>query len=150
MLHRVLVLLSVGGALVAACGGSDAGSRDAGRPRAGVALEGIEWVLDQEATALEAVAPQVKVTARFEGGRLSGNSGCNTYSTSYSTNGSSLSITGPIATTLMACEPPATNVERAYLELLPSVRSYTIGRRRLILSTATKGVAVVFVPSALR
>lgn len=152
MLRRAVSPIAVvlaAGAVLAACG-DDGGGDGEGRGRLGratvkdVPLEGTQWVLDQEATALETVARNVTVTARFADGTLSGNAGCNSYTTSYSASGSRLTVSEAIATTRMACPPPASNVEAAYLELLPSARSYAIAGRVLTLATTTRGVSIVY------
>ena len=65
--------------------------------------------------ALEAVA----VTAQFDDGRLSGHSGCNSYTASYEVDGDSLTIGPDIAGTNMACPPAQNAIERAYLARFP-------------------------------
>ncbi len=140
MLRRALLLFTVvvaAGSVLAACGGGGNGEKAA-------PLDGTEWVLGQKATRLETLAPSVVVTARFADGQLSGSSGCNRYSTGYTVDGSRLTITGPIASTMMACEPPASNVEAAYLELLRTVRSYSILGSTLTLDASTSGVRLVY------
>lgn len=102
-----------------------------------------QWVLDQKASTLETVAPQVRVTANFDGSRLSGTGGCNNYSASYSLDGSKMTIS-PGVSTLIGCPPPANNVEAAYFERLPQVRSYAISGRTLTLTTSTKGADLVY------
>jgi heat shock protein HslJ len=130
----VLFVLATG-----ACGGSsdDSGARGDG-------LEGVEWVLDHDASTLETVAPQVEVTAQFNDDRMSGSSGCNSYGTSYTVDGDALTLGSNIVTTRKACLPPASNVESAYLERLPQVRSYSVDGDRLILTTTTKGADLVY------
>ena len=133
------------------CGGSDDSSSSGGASGGGgasgsganVQLVDTQWVLDQKASTLEASSPQVRVTANFDGARLSGSGGCNNYSASYSLNGSKMTI-GPVAGTLIACPPPASNVETAYFERLPQVRSYAISGRTLTLTTSTKGADLVY------
>ena len=76
------------------------------------------------------------MTATFNSdGKVSGFSGCNQYSGSYSTSGSSISISGPIATTLMACGPAPTLLERVYLKALSSARRYAIAGSKLTLKS---------------
>ncbi len=64
---------------------------------------------------------------------MSGESGCNTYSTSYEVDGMSLTIGAEIAGTRKACPPAETAVERAYLERLPQVTAYRIASGTLTL-----------------
>ncbi len=76
-----------------------------------------------------AVAEGTSVTAVFESvsdnsGTVSGNATCNSYSTTYLLDGSSISF-GPTAGTLMAC-PVGADQEVAYLAALGSAQSYTI------------------------
>jgi heat shock protein HslJ len=59
-------------------------------------------------------------------GRVSGFAGCNTFSGTFATDGSTLTL-GPLATTRMACERPASAVEATYLEALSGVTSWSIG-----------------------
>jgi hypothetical protein len=84
----------------------------------------------------EAPIEGVTVTARFEDGILSGSSGCNTYSTTYELDGSSLTIGPDIAGTAVACPAAETAVETAYLEQITAVSSYTIDGATLRLSGA--------------
>ncbi len=64
---------------------------------------------------------------------MSGESGCNTYTTSYEVDGTSLTIGSEIAGTRMACPPAETAVERAYLQRLPQVSAYRISSSTLTL-----------------
>ena len=97
-----------------------------------VSLEGPTWELSPE-PALGSPLDGIVVTARFEDGTLSGESGCNTYSPSYEVDGTSLTIGSEIAGTNMACPPAETAVERAYLERLPQVTAYRISNGTLTL-----------------
>jgi heat shock protein HslJ len=82
----------------------------------------------------------IVVTAHFEDGRMSGESGCNTYTTSYKVNGTSLTIGPEIATTSKACPSAETAVERAYLERLPQVTAYRISNGTLTLLKGDKAL----------
>ena len=66
--------------------------------------------------------PTIEFTA--DGG-VSGFAGCNTFSGSYATNGSTLTW-GPLATTKMACQRPGSAVESDYLAALSGVNAWTI------------------------
>lgn len=148
MLRRSLALfavLVVAGSVLAACGGDDDGGGSGGASSGGSGggkdapsqpLEGTEWILDQEASGLS-VAPAAVVTAQFSSdGRLTGNAGCNNYTTSYETDGSAMTIAGPIARNLMACAAPVMRVEDAYVARLPKARSYAIRGRTLTITTS--------------
>jgi heat shock protein HslJ len=66
-------------------------------------------------------------TIEFGGdGTVSGFAGCNTFTGTFTTDGSTLTL-GPLATTRMACERPASAVEATYLEALAGVTSWSIG-----------------------
>jgi heat shock protein HslJ/chitodextrinase len=91
-------------------------------------LEGINWSL-VEAAQLD-VQP---ITALFQGGTVSGFSGCNTYSGSYQSDGAGLTISG-ITTSQMACDEAATSRETAYLANLGSVNGYVVQGNQLTLT----------------
>jgi heat shock protein HslJ len=66
-------------------------------------------------------------------GTVSGFAGCNTFSGSYTIDGATLSF-GPMATTKMACQRPASAVESDYLAALSGVTGWAVepdGRLRL-------------------
>lgn len=113
----------------------------AGAAHAGSGPAGPTWQL----TTLTGVSRGVSsVTAHFTAaGKLSGFSGCNQYSGTYTTSGSSFRVSGPLATTQMACPKPQTLLERVYLGALTSARSYSVVgsiltlRGRLGLTLAT-------------
>lgn len=111
-------------ALLPACGSSDAGS---------VSLEGEPWVLTGFGAGAGVELSDVLVDARFQAGQVSGSSGCNTYAGTYESSGDALTF-GPLATTRMACPPPASDVETAYLAALSMTTSYAI--RDAVLSLA--------------
>jgi heat shock protein HslJ len=142
------LLLGLGGALLAAaCGDDDAepaattaaeitatapGSTapastapTPGSTAGATPLEGTTWTLTAN-SPLEAPLGHIVVTARFEAGMLSGESGCNRYNTTYEASGSSLTIGPNIASTQRACPQPQIAVEQAYLDRLPRTASYTI------------------------
>jgi heat shock protein HslJ len=66
--------------------------------------------------------PTIEFTAD---GRVSGFAGCNTFSGSYATDGSTLTW-GPLATTRMACQRPGSAVESDYLAALSGVDAWAI------------------------
>ena len=69
------------------------------------------------------VVPGTQITANFNNGQLSGSGGCNTYNTTYSTNGNRISINPPVATQQL-CEDPVMQQENAYFQALTSAASY--------------------------
>lgn len=82
-----------------------------------------EWKLVSPATPSGVATP----TLRFESdGRVSGNTGCNMTSGSYTTTGDELSI-GPLVTTRRACaEERGNELERTYVGAIESARRFRI------------------------
>ena len=112
---------------------ADTAAAGTGAPEDAGELEGATWLL-VEGGQLEASLDGVTVTAQFVEGTLSGSSGCNTYTTMYELDGSSLSVAPEIASTMRACGDPETAVESQYLQLLSNVAAYAIEGNRLTLS----------------
>jgi heat shock protein HslJ len=84
------------------------------------------------------------ITARFTAdGKLSGFSGCNTYSGTYTTSGRSITVSQKLAVTRKACARPVMAQERLYLRALTAARTYSVaggilklkGRAGLLLAT---------------
>ena len=95
-----------------------------GAPPAG-GLPGTEWRLvdlDGSAEFDASLAPQLTFA---DDGTLAGFAGCNTYNGSFTLDGSTIDI-GPLATTKMACAPPGSDIEAAYLPALDAVGSWEI------------------------
>ncbi len=94
-----------------------------------VTLTGTTWAANGINTGTGAVSSLVAdttVTAVFaEDGTLSGTAGCNTYNGTYEVSGDAMTI-GPLATTMMACEPDASDQEANYLAALGRVTTFTI------------------------
>ena len=85
------------------------------------------------------------ITLEFEtGGRAGGNSGCNSYGSTYVSRGGSLTLTEMVST-LRACVDPSLNAqEAAYLAALAAVVEYEVTGDRLILRDAGGTVELVF------
>lgn len=106
-------------------------------------LAGTRWLLT-ELSGQPALA-DVSVTASFAAdGSLSGSGGCNSYSTTYSVDGSSLTVSPQIAATMMACPDPVMNQETAYFQALTSVATFAIDGETLTLSGADGAALAVF------
>jgi heat shock protein HslJ len=121
-------LLNDGNLLLSGIGDIVAGPGSAAAPSAAAGtsdLAGSDWTLiDMGGTADFA---HLVPTLHFgEDGMVSGYAGCNKFSGSYTVDGSDLTL-GPLASTKMACEPPASAVESAMLEALAGVSSWSIG-----------------------
>ncbi len=72
----------------------------------------------------------------FDGGKLTGATGCNSFGGSYEQSGDSLKITLG-ATTRIGCPPPLDVQERAVLEALPSTAGFTEQSGKLTLLDAS-------------
>ncbi len=106
-------------------------------------LAGTSWTLaDMGGTAdLANVAPTLEFGAD---GTVSGSAGCNTFTGSYTQTGDALTL-GPLATTRMACQPPASAVEAAYLTALAGITTWATGDGGQLVLGGT--VPLTFTPS---
>lgn len=142
---RLVVVFVAFFVLLAACtagGGASAGPT-------GGKLDGTTWTLTSflDGATLKDLPEGVYADARFDGTKVAGSAGCNGFSGAYVASGSSLTVTG-IASTKMACPPPASTVETAYLAALAKSAAYTAttesltifdaGGARLLLFAAAK------------
>jgi putative lipoprotein len=73
-------------------------------------------------------------TAIFDGARLAGFGGCNRYTGQVQDTGPGAITIGPVASTKMACPPPAMEVEGRYFAILVPVTHYRVAGSRLVLS----------------
>jgi heat shock protein HslJ len=93
-------------------------------------------------TAITSVLGGAKLTAVFDATTISGNSGCNTFSGSYTLSGSTIKI-GPLASTKKACESAElSKQETDYLAALELATTATVTGSRLDLLRADGGIAV--------
>jgi heat shock protein HslJ len=106
------------GALLAALALTACSGDDEATASDSAAVEGVPWVL---ASGIDAGAPAP--SASFADGTMSGSTGCNRYTAPYEVDGGSLRI-GRVATTGMACPPPADAVEREFLAALERVTGW--------------------------
>lgn len=111
-----LLLALIGIAVLIGCGEEDDPGAAAGAP----SLEGVPWALES--------GPSMS----FEDGKVSGSTGCNRFTTSYTQDGDTLEIATP-ATTRMACAPPADAAEREFLAALERVEGWRIDNGELAL-----------------
>ena len=141
--HPVMVRVSLPDArLLAGCCRIPA-SPSASAP-APLALQGPTWQLAAPGTqgADLAGTKTPPVTARFEGGQVSGFSGCNRYMGTFTLDRDSVVI-GPLAGTMMACPEPQMAIEKAFLGALTGTLRYAISGDGLTL-TPVSGVPLVF------
>jgi heat shock protein HslJ len=109
-----LIVMSL---LAVACSAGPGGS---GRGDGGLA--NTSWTVTSLAGA-PMVGPARPTMTFSADGRVSGNSGCNQYSGTYRTDGSSLSITN-VASTMMMCAGPGADVEALFLKALNSATAW--------------------------
>jgi putative lipoprotein len=58
--------------------------------------------------------------------QLSGSAGCNSYSGTYTVQGESLTISSPLAVTMMACAPDVMAQEAVFLANLKAAKGYKL------------------------
>lgn len=94
--------------------------RRTGAPASRTAFEGTEWRLAECAGPDGELAPvpeEVLATAVFGEGFVAGTTGCNRYRAQVALEGAAITV-GPIAMTMMACDPPRMALERAFMAAL--------------------------------
>ncbi len=154
MKQRVLLVCAVTMALLlAACvpiqpeGAGTVPAPAPAAPSAGGPLEDVPWNLTGMAGAEGTLAPLpdgVVVSANFSGGTVSGTSGCNQYSGSYTLDGDSIAWSGPFIMTMMACEGPGMDVETAFHAAMEQVSSFAVDNGTLRLMDAGGNVLLEF------
>jgi heat shock protein HslJ len=114
-------------------------------PLEAVPFEGTTWEFvfyySPTTAILTSGVPGTTITARFEGGKLTGNAGCNDYSATYERTGDGRSDVlkiGPLATTKKACTEPQGVMEQetAYLSKLQSAGLAQQFPRTMLLSAS--------------
>ncbi len=119
------------------------------------ALEGQSWQLVGYRSAdglVEVIAKDRPMLFRFEDGRISGDTGCNQVSGSYTLDGSRLMIGKNMASTMMACPDSLMKQEQAVTAALVAVATYQQAGDRLELLDSTDQALLdfqVFKPSPL-
>lgn len=115
--------------------------------QASSALRGSSWQL----VSLRGQQPKTgaALTLSFTGDKISGTSGCNTYSGPYTEEGKEKIRIGQLATTNRQCGPPERmEQERLFMETLRAAAAFTLGEGRLILKDADGGATAVFKPQS--
>jgi heat shock protein HslJ len=109
--------------------GSIAGAQAGGQPK----LTGQTWQL---AKLGRIDRHRAGITAAFTtDGKVSGFSGCNSYSGTYTTSGNSITVSKKLAVTQKACRAAVMAGEKAYLAALTAARTYSIAKGTLTLKT---------------
>jgi len=125
--NRILIAVAVAAvAIIAAVVwvSADAGDGD------GASLAGTGWTLtDLDSGPVTGTPPTLELTDTD----VSGTGGCNTFSGTYTTDGDTISF-GPLASTMMACEPPVMEQETVYLAALDGATAYTVDGDTLTIS----------------
>lgn len=104
-------------------------------------LDGTAWVLTS--LAERNVSGHV-ATGRFENGRMQGTDGCNRYSSTYTTKGSSIQIGLRGATTQMACPSDEMKQAEAFAASLVSARTFRMSAGQLRLMGANGAILSTF------
>jgi len=94
--------------------------------------------------AIVSPVPGSRLTATFEDGRISGESGCNSYTGPFEVDDTKIAI-GPLASTLRACADPAVGEQESqFLAALELARTFTVTGDNLTLLREDGGIAVTF------
>lgn len=115
-----------------------------------LSLSDTSWLVQAYNNGREAVTTPLEgtqMTVKFDSeGRVSGSSGCNMFSGSYSDDGTTLSI-GPLATTRLACAIPILQQEQAFLTALQASTQYELTSEQLTLRNPEGATQVVLLPA---
>jgi len=104
-------------------------------------LDGTAWVLTSLA-GRPVTGPAV--TGRFKNGRMQGTDGCNRFTSTYTTNGSSIQIGPKGAATQMACLPDVMKQAEVFAAALAGARTYRVNTGRLELMGADGAILSTF------
>lgn len=129
----LLVLLTATG--LAACSSDDEGDTRAetqGLPDLQVELEAQEWVLDPSDSSVD-LPDDATATLNVDGELASGVGPCNSYTGPFVLDGDSVEI-GPLAGTLIACEPPLMDAQDAFTAALEAADGIELPDDRLVLT----------------
>jgi len=98
------------------------------------ALKGVQWTLSASSET-SADLTKLGIFAEFDGTRMTGFSGVNTYTGPYTVGADGTFSAGPLATTMMAGPPQLMTAETLYLGVLDAAESYEIADKTLTLTT---------------
>jgi heat shock protein HslJ len=91
------------------------------------------------------LVPGTVITAVFSSdGKVAGSSGCNQYSGNYTVSGSSITFSGYMVATMMACPQPVMDQETAYLKVLGGAKSYQVSGDQMTLKDTSNTVVATF------
>lgn len=100
-------------------------------PTPGAALSGTTWDLAEMGGTAD-FAHLVPTIDFGADGSVSGFAGCNTFNGRFTTDGTMLKL-GPLATTKIGCQRPASEIESTYLAALAGVSTWSIGAEGVLL-----------------
>lgn len=113
-------------------------------PAGGPSLDGRDWMLisyvAEDGGLAGATAP---ATIRFDGNDMSGNTGCNAFGSSYTSDGDSLRL-GDIAVTEVACDPAIGAQEAAVLAALRDTDSYRLATGDLEMLDGSDNIRLTY------
>lgn len=128
MPHPSAVTVDYGDRVLRGCGGEPVSL-----------LAGDEWMVEAVSNAALVEGSRVTISFDAETGRAGGRGGCNSYGTSFTLTGESLTF-GPVMSTQMACEDPLMRQESALHEALGAVTGFQItDDGALLLTTSEHG-----------
>ena len=111
-------------------------------------LEDTEWQMtyynDGQGALLQALDDTAVHATFHDDGSMTGSAGCNTFTTTYETDGDDITIQ-PAATTRMACDQPVMDQEFAFLQALERATVHDLGSGTLTLRTADDEQLATFV-----
>jgi heat shock protein HslJ len=110
-----------------------------------VELDGTSWTLGSGVPVPHDMTVP-RPTAAFADGRIFGTSGCNRYTGGYTFDDGSFTL-GVLATTRMACPPPADEIERSFLAALERVTGARLHDAELVLELDDDAEPLVFEPA---
>ena len=102
-------------------------------------LAGTSWSLSDATLGSTEDIASLGITAAFADDAMAGRAPVNTYSASYTVEGSALRV-GPVASTKMAGTEAAMQAEQAYFDTLATVTSFAVEEGQLLLLAADKQV----------
>jgi heat shock protein HslJ len=108
-------------------------------------LTGVAWTvtgIDAGTQAVAPIAPGSNVSITFAGGDISGSTGCNAFTGTYTVDGQQLAITATTTTARMCAEPALMEQERRFLSALSTVATWRVASGRLELRTKTSALAL--------
>lgn len=130
ILKKVVVILFVSVLVLAAC-----------QPQ-GASPEGVIWKLDELNGNI--LLPNTNIVLNFDGNRLSGNDGCNSFGGSYTLKGNNLTIGEDLMSTMMACDESIMQQAGNFTNALMNTKKYKVVNDRLQLLDKEGKVMAVF------